>query len=59
MKNFKKYRDKFYLWFLNKFKATSDEYYSFEKPSIEWMKEHNKTFWIQPCSDCIDGLEVK
>ena len=44
-------KNKTYIWFLNKFIAKEDEYYGIEKPSVEWMILHNKTFWIQPCNE--------
>lgn len=52
MKNvFLNTKNKIYLWFLNKFVADADEYYSITEPPIEWMTIHNKTFWIQPCKE--------
>lgn len=33
---------------LNEFVAESDELYSFEEPTIEFMEENNYTYWIQP-----------
>ena len=33
---------------LNKYVASSDEYYSLTEPSEELMTELHKTFWIQP-----------
>ncbi len=25
-----------------------EQYYSYEEPDLEFMKEHNKIFWIKP-----------
>ena len=36
---------------LNKYIASSDEYYYLTEPSEELMNELNKTFWIQPYNE--------
>ena len=35
-------------YFLNKVVANKDEYYSFEEPDEELMKEKGYKFWVQP-----------
>jgi len=49
-------KNKIYLWILNKFVAKEDEYYGLSEPSTEWMTLHNKKFWIQPCTNCIEEV---
>lgn len=50
-------KNKIYLWFLNRYVAKEDEYYSFIEPSAEWMTLHNKKIWIQPCNKSNENNE--
>lgn len=36
------------IYLLNKYVAESDEFYSIEEPSAEFMEENNYKYWIQP-----------
>lgn len=42
---FKKIKEKLHELFLNTFVAKADEYYSYDKPSSEKMRD--KIYWIQ------------